>query len=323
MLQVGAGIKNSGVKREDVTLVSKLWNTGHRPAAVEPELDLTLAQLGTSYLDLYLIHWPVPFPSGKGLAPKNADKTQTLIDTDAPSVSETWREMLRILNETDKVRAVGVSNFTVEQLALITKATGVAPAVNQIEGHPQLIQPELFRYCKDNGITITAYSPLGNNITGKARVLDSPTVKAIAQRNGVEPAQVLIAWGAKNGFAVIPKSVTPSRIAVSAGRAREERPGERQCRESGASRRDLTGTRRRVKRKGVACLQSQSVAGSWGGTKRPRLLKASEPTAPQYAEKIPRSSATVLAVGLPAWVLIKSDHFQRHAAQKACRGPGL
>lgn len=201
--------------REEITLVSKLWNTGHRPENVEPELDTTLQQLGTSYLDLYLIHWPVAFPPGKGLAPKNAEKTHILIDKEAPSVAETWREMVRILNETDKVKAVGVSNFTVEQLELITKATGVVPAVNQIEAHPQLIQPELFKYCADKGITITAYSPLGNNITGKARVIDSPAVKQIATRLGVEPAQVLIAWGAKNGFAVIPKSVTPSRIAVS------------------------------------------------------------------------------------------------------------
>lgn len=194
-----------------------MWNTGHRPENVEAELDRTLKQLGTSYLDLYLIHWPVPFVPGNGLFPVNADKTEAVIDKDAPSIAETWRELVRILNETDKVRAVGVSNFGVEQLEHITKVTGVAPAVNQIEAHPQLIQPELFKYCADNGIVITAYSPLGNNITGKARVLDSPTVKQIAARLGVEPAQVLIAWGAKNGFAVIPKSVTPSRIAVSTG----------------------------------------------------------------------------------------------------------
>lgn len=212
--QVGTGIANSGVPREKITLVSKLWNTGHRPENVEAELDLTLKQLGTSYLDLYLIHWPVPFPPGQGLAPRTADKKETIIDKEAPSVAETWREMLRILKETDKVKAVGVSNFTVDQLELITKATGVAPAVNQIEAHPQLIQPELYKYCADKGIVITAYSPLGNNITGKARVIDSPEVQAIAQRLGVEPAQVLIAWGAKNGFAVIPKSVTPSRIKV-------------------------------------------------------------------------------------------------------------
>lgn len=165
----------------------------------------------------------MPFPPGKGLAPKNADKTEVLIDTDAPSIAETWREMVRILRETNKVKAVGVSNFTVEQLAHITRATGVAPAVNQIEAHPQLIQPELYKYCAEHGITITAYSPLGNNITGKARVIDSPAVKAIAARLGVEPAQVLIAWGARNGFAVIPKSVTPSRIAVSFGRIMEAR----------------------------------------------------------------------------------------------------
>lgn len=136
-----------------------------------------------------------------------------MLDVEGPGIAGTWEELVRIYKETKKVRAIGVSNFTVEQLELIIQATGVVPAMNQIEAHPSLIQPELFKYCADKGIVITAYSPLGNNITGKPRVIDSPAVKDIAARLGKEPAQVLIAWGAKNGFAVIPKSVTPSRIA--------------------------------------------------------------------------------------------------------------
>lgn len=117
--------------------------------------------------------------------------------------------------ETSKIKAVGVSNFNVEQLEKIIEATGVVPVMNQIECHPNLIQPELFEYCKKKGINITAYSPLGNNITGKTRVIDSPEIVDIAKRLNKEPAQVLIAWVAKQGFCVIPKSVTPKRIAVS------------------------------------------------------------------------------------------------------------
>lgn len=212
--EVGAGIKVSGLPREEITVVSKLWNNSHRPERVEGDLDLTLKQLGLDYLDVYLIHWPVPFLPGDNLFPKDSNG-DLAVDWDGPSIVDTWKEMVRIQKETKKARAVGVSNFTVEQLKKIIDATGVVPAVNQIECHPTLIQPELFKFCKDKGIVITAYSPLGNNITGKARVIDSPEVKEIAERLGKTPAQVLIAWATKNGFSVIPKSVTPERIAVS------------------------------------------------------------------------------------------------------------
>lgn len=210
--EVAQGIADSGVARSEITLVGKLWNNSHRPENVEADLDLTLAQLATDYLDLYLIHWPVPFTPGKNLNPMDGD--DKAIDWDAPGVAATWAELVRISKETTKVRAIGVSNFNVELLEKIIQATGVVPAVNQIEAHPSLIQPELFAYCKEKGIVITAYSPLGNNITGKPRVLDSPEVKTIAERLGKTPAQVLIAWGAKSGFFVIPKSVTASRIKV-------------------------------------------------------------------------------------------------------------
>jgi L-glyceraldehyde reductase len=209
---------------------------------------LTLSQLQTKYLDVYLIHWPVPFKPGKDLQPVADGKK--VIDTEAPGIVATWKELIRISKETDKVRAIGVSNFSKSALEKIIDATGVVPAMNQIECHPSLIQPELFEFCecsyratkqacdagvlvatrkrheililmlmtspgKEKGIKITAYSPLGNNITGKPRIIDSPEVKEIAKRLGKEPAQVLIAWGAKQGFFVIPKSVTESRIKVS------------------------------------------------------------------------------------------------------------
>ncbi|WWC69202.1 uncharacterized protein I206_103139 [Kwoniella pini CBS 10737] len=212
---VATGIKASGVPREELVLVSKLWNNSHRPENVEADLDLTLKQLGTSYLDVYLIHWPVAFKPGKDLFPKDSNGVVQLdepAEKGGPSIVDTWKEMVRISKETKKVKAVGVSNFTVEQLKKVIDATGVTPSMNQIELHPSLIQPELFKFCNDNGIAITAYSPLGNNITGKPRVIDHPEIKKIADRLGKSPAQVLIAWVAKQGFVVIPKSVTPARI---------------------------------------------------------------------------------------------------------------
>lgn len=208
--EVAAGIKDSGVPRKDIFITSKLWNNSHRPEHVEADLDTTLKQLGTDYLDLYLIHWPVPFQPGKELAPSKDG--EALLDIGGPSIVDTWKEVVRISKETKKVRAIGVSNFTVEHLEKIIKATGEVPAVNQIEAHPTLIQPELFKYLKEKNIHVTAYSPLGNNVTGKPRDIDAEPVKKIADKLGKTPAQVLIAWGLKQDFIEIPKSVTPDRI---------------------------------------------------------------------------------------------------------------
>jgi L-glyceraldehyde reductase len=124
-----------------LVLVSKLWNNAHKPEDVEPQLDYCLKTLNTSYLDVYLIHWPVQFNRG--------EKLQSGVDTD-PSfgIVQTWKEMVRVYKETKKVKAIGVSNFTVEHLKAIIEATGVVPAMNQIEAHPQLIQPELFQFCE-------------------------------------------------------------------------------------------------------------------------------------------------------------------------------
>ncbi|CAK9784512.1 aldehyde reductase I [Cutaneotrichosporon oleaginosum] len=209
--EVGAGIKKSGVSRDKLFITSKLWNNSHRPELVEADLDRTLKELGTDYLDLYLIHWPVPFKPGDELSPQENGKAA--IDWDAPSISETWKEVVRIFKETKKVRAVGVSNFTQAQLEQIIKDSGATPALLQIEVNPNIIQDDLYKFAKERGITITAYSPLGNNVTGKLRAIDADVIKDIAKRLNKDVGQVLIAWAAKNGFVVIPKSVTPSRIA--------------------------------------------------------------------------------------------------------------
>ena len=111
-----------------------------------------------------------------------------------------------------QVRAVGVSNFTIEQLEGIISATGVVPTVNQIEAHPLLPQDDLVAYCKEKGIHITAYSPLGNNLVNKPKLTDHPTVIEIAKKLNATPAQVLIAWGVYRGYSVIPKSVQEDRI---------------------------------------------------------------------------------------------------------------
>jgi len=213
--EVADGIRDAGIDRKELILVSKLWNNSHRPENVEADLDLTLKQLRTDYLDVWLIHWPVAFVPGPALQPINPETGFKHVDKDAPGITATWKEVVRVFKETKKVRAIGVSNFTVGQLEKIIEATGVVPEVNQIECHPCLIQPELFKFCKEKGIAITCYSPLGNNITGKARVIDSPEVQAIAKKMGKTPAQILIAWCAHQGFIVLTKSVTPERIQAN------------------------------------------------------------------------------------------------------------
>ncbi|KAL4263967.1 NADP-dependent oxidoreductase domain superfamily protein [Pleurotus pulmonarius] len=211
--EVGAALKKvipSVVKREDLFLTSKLWNTGHRPDQVEKELDETLAQLGVDYLDLYLIHWPVAFVHGQGtLQPKHPSKEEAYLDLE-PSIVETWKAMIALPKS--KVRNIGVSNFTIEHIKALISATGVVPTVNQIEAHPLLPQDELVAFCNENDIKITAYSPLGNNLVGKPKLTDYPVVQEIAQKLGATTAQVLIAWGVYRGYIVIPKSVQEERI---------------------------------------------------------------------------------------------------------------
>ncbi|KAI0732537.1 NADP-dependent oxidoreductase domain-containing protein [Fomitopsis betulina] len=214
--EVGRALKKvvpSVVKREELFITSKLWNTSHTKELAEKELDETLRQIGTDYLDLYLIHWPVAFSNstepGKNLFPQTK-KGSVDIDTET-SLVETWKALID-LQKICKVKTIGVSNFTIEQIQGIADATGVWPAVNQIEAHPLLQQDELDAFSKKHNIHITAYSPLGNNLVGKPKLTDYPEVIEIAKKLDATPAQVLVAYGVYRGYSVIPKSVQKERI---------------------------------------------------------------------------------------------------------------
>lgn len=211
--EVGSALKKvipSVVKRSELFITSKLWNNAHRAENVAAAYQETLDELGLEYLDLYLIHWPVAFVPGTELVPKTQDGKQAVLDQQV-SIVETWKAMIQ-LQKSGKVKSIGVSNFTIDHLEAIINATGVVPAVNQIEAHPLLPQDDLVAYAAKKNIHLTAYSPLGNNLSGKTKIVDYPQVSQVAKKYNADPAQVLIAWGVKRGYSVIPKSVTESRI---------------------------------------------------------------------------------------------------------------
>ena len=181
---VGEGLAAVGAA-ETIFLTTKLWNDNQGFDSTLTAFDKSLGRLGLDSVDLYLIHWPAP-------------KKDLYV--------ETWRAFIR-LREEGRARSIGVSNFTAEHLRHLVDETGVVPAVNQIELHPNFQQRDLRAFHADHGVATESWSPLG-----QGKLLDDPVIGAIAGKHGKSPAQIIIRWHLDSGLVVIPKSVTPRRI---------------------------------------------------------------------------------------------------------------
>ncbi|KFF73348.1 glyoxal reductase [Chryseobacterium sp. P1-3] len=181
---VGAAVKNSGVDRDELFITSKVWVQDHGYEKTKSAFQRTLNRLQMDYLDMYLIHWPYGDFTG------------------------TWKAMEELYQE-GKIKAIGVCNFTMEKLEELKLHSTVVPVINQIELHPVFQQKELQVYNRKNNIITQPWSPLGN---GNANLLNNMELKRIAEKHGKTVAQVILRWHLQEGFVVIPKSVTPSRI---------------------------------------------------------------------------------------------------------------
>ncbi len=184
---VGDGIRHAGVDRSEVFVTSKLNNGFHKPDDARRAFDHTLSALGFDYVDLFLIHWPLP----------------TLYGGDYVS---TWKT-LEEFKKDGRARSIGVSNFQVEHLKRLAQETETVPAVNQIEVHPYFVNNEVRVYGQQHGIETEAWSPIA-----QGKVLDDPVITRIAEATGKSPAQVVLRWHIQRGDIVFPKSVTPQRI---------------------------------------------------------------------------------------------------------------
>lgn len=207
--------ENPSVKREDLFITTKVWNHLHEPEDVKWSMESSLKNFGLDYFDLFLVHWPIAAEKDGNEQPKIGEDGKYIVKTDLTENPEpTWRAMEDLL-AAGKTRAIGVSNWTIAGLEKMLAFAKVKPAVNQIEIHPFLPNVELVKYCQEKGILPQAYSPLGSQdqvpSTGE-KVRTNKTLNEVADRSGHTLAQVLLSWGLRRGYVVLPKSSTPSRI---------------------------------------------------------------------------------------------------------------
>lgn len=226
--EAGQGVQRALTRgmctRDQLWITSKLWNTYHRAEHVRPAAQRSLRDWGLEYFDLYLIHFPIPlayvpieqrYPPGWLYDPAAADPKMV---ADAVRISETWQAMEDLVDR-GLVKHIGISNFGVSLIRDLLSYARIRPEVLQVESHPYLVQEKLLRYCQQEGIVYTAFSPLGagsyvslNMATREQSVLNEPRVAAIAKLHGKTPAQIVLRWGVQRGTALVPKSSRRERL---------------------------------------------------------------------------------------------------------------
>ena len=202
-----AAFKAGTVRREDMFLTTKLWNTNHRPERVKPAFDASRRRLQVDYVDCYLIHTPFAFRPGDEQDPRD-ERGQVLYDSGVTLI-ETWRAFERLVDE-GQCKAIGLSDITLEKLREIVAAARIKPAVVQVESHPYLQEWELLEFCRKHGIVLLAFAALGHGLDPK--VVNDPVITAIAQRVHKTPAQVALAWAVQRGAAFLATSTKPRNI---------------------------------------------------------------------------------------------------------------
>ncbi len=195
------------IKREDVFVITKLWNTNHRAERVKPAFEASLKKLQLDYLDLYLIHTPFAFQPGDDQDPR--DVSGKVIYDQGVTLLDTWRALEELVKE-GKCKAIGLSDISLEKVKEIYDAATIKPAVVHLESHPYLPEWELLDYCRANGIVLQAFAPLGHN--SEPNLLEDPIITGIAKRVGKTAAQVALAWAIQRGTALLTTSKNPVRI---------------------------------------------------------------------------------------------------------------
>ena len=199
--------KAGNIKREDVFVATKLWNTNHRPERVKPAFEASLKRLHLDYIDLYLIHTPFAFQPGDELDPR--DTNGNVLYDRGVKLLDTWGAVEELVDE-GKCKAIGLSDIGLEKVKEIFEAATVKPAVVHVESHPYLPEWELLDYCRKNRIVLQAFAALGHS--GEPNLLADPVITAVANRVGKTPAQVVLAWAIQRGTALLTTTKTPSRI---------------------------------------------------------------------------------------------------------------